>query len=337
MYPFFSRPSPRPAAAARAAIFAGTLAALGAFVAAAAPAARAAAAAAQTLASSVTCTLSTACLSETNQGAGPGLSGVAKSGSGVSGTSTSGAGVNASSSTGTGLVAASASGIAALAQSRGPTGFEVLNGGSAAGADLYALDATPGGNAIYAVSKRGIAGYFQNTSNAGVANADVALVARAGTSGARVPVFEVADSRNEAVAAFDDSGSLTIAGELFTAGGCNQGCVRTTRVVSYAPRETEPMAEDVGEATLIAGRADVRLERGFANAIDTRRPYVVTLTPEGDSRGLFVTDRTPGGFVVREAQGGRSGISFVYRISAKPYGVADVRLPVTDIAAPARP
>lgn len=332
MHPFISRPRRARAAQLRSIAFAGAVALLGAVAVAHSPAAGGVAAVTRT----VTCSLTSACLAEINDSSGPGLTGGSKSGPGLSGYSTSGSGVKASSTSGTAVAATSTTGAATVARSGGPTSVAAYNGGSTAGADVYALDSTPGGNGIYAVSQRGIAGYFENSSSGGVADADVALVARGGTVGRRYPVVDIANAQNEAVASFDDSGDLTLAGELFTAGGCNQGCERTARVLAYAPREAEPLAEDSGEAMLVNGRADVKLERAFANAIDARRPYLVTLTPEGESRGLFVAERDARGFIVREAQGGRSQLPFAYRISGKPFGVADVRLPLTEVRSPQR-
>jgi hypothetical protein len=308
MLPFFHHQSESPVGM-RAVAFAGAVA-FAAFIATHPSAARGALAAAGSV---VSCSLPTACLAETNHAAGPALT--------------------AASAKGAGLVATSTYATGAIVRSAAQSGLEAYNAGSVAGADVYALDSTPHGNAIYAISKRGIAGYFENTSNAGVADTEPTLVARAGTSSTRAAVLDVADANNAAVASFDDSGNLTLAGQLFTSGGCSQGCARK-RILSYATREAQPMSEDVGEATLVAGRAEVSLEPSFSSTIDVRRPYLVTLTPEGESRGLFVAARSPNGFVVREAQGGRSYIPFSYRISAKPYGIPDIRLPVAELAAP---
>ncbi len=52
--------------------------------------------------------------------------------------------------------------------------------------------------------------------------------------------------------------------------------------------------------------------------IDDRTAYHVFLTPEGDSKGLYVTEESPAGFVVRESSGGRSTLAFEYRILARP-------------------
>jgi len=52
----------------------------------------------------------------------------------------------------------------------------------------------------------------------------------------------------------------------------------------------------------------------------------VFVTPEGDSRGLY-TQQTSDGFQVRENGGGRSSLTFDYRIIAKPLDMKATRLP----------
>ena len=101
------------------------------------------------------------------------------------------------------------------------------------------------------------------------------------------------------------------------------------RVDTFAPQATEPTLEDFGEAQLVDGVATVPVDPRFASAMDTTTRYFVTLTPEGDCKGLYVADRTPAQFVVRELQGGRSSIAFTYRIVAKPLGSDAERLPAS--------
>jgi hypothetical protein len=98
-------------------------------------------------------------------------------------------------------------------------------------------------------------------------------------------------------------------------------------VVAYSPRVSRPTMEDVGEAQLRNGEAYVKLDPTFAQTIDARAGYLVFITPNGDSRGLYTTLKTASGFVVRENSGGRSTIAFDYRIVAKPYDSSAARLP----------
>jgi hypothetical protein len=76
--------------------------------------------------------------------------------------------------------------------------------------------------------------------------------------------------------------------------------------------------EDFGEAQLVNGRGYVRLDTALSDVIDNRNAYQVFLTPEGDSKGLYVTQKSPAGFAVRESSGGHATLAFAYRILAKP-------------------
>jgi hypothetical protein len=99
-------------------------------------------------------------------------------------------------------------------------------------------------------------------------------------------------------------------------------------VSAYNASETLPIMEDFGEAQLVDGHAAVSLEKTFATTIDSKRSYLVFITPEGDCNVLYVATKTPAGFVVREAKGGRSTLAFQYRIVAHPFGDSSARLAV---------
>jgi hypothetical protein len=55
----------------------------------------------------------------------------------------------------------------------------------------------------------------------------------------------------------------------------------------------------------------------------------VFLTANGDTHGLFVARKTAVGFAVHENEGGRSTVSFDYRIVATALGHAGQRMAVT--------
>ncbi len=121
-------------------------------------------------------------------------------------------------------------------------------------------------------------------------------------------------------------GDVLVTGEVYTAGSCHSGCSKTRQQASFVSRSSQPTIDDVGESALRDGAAHVALAADFANAIDTHKSYVVLLTPEGDAP-LYVTNRNATGFEVRQMGGGHSSVQFAYRIVAKPFAVADERLP----------
>jgi hypothetical protein len=68
------------------------------------------------------------------------------------------------------------------------------------------------------------------------------------------------------------------------------------------------------------------LDRTFAQTVDVSSDYHVFLTPVGDCRGLYISQRTATGFEVHELGGGQSNVSFDYRIVALRRGFENVRL-----------
>jgi hypothetical protein len=137
---------------------------------------------------------------------------------------------------------------------------------------------------------------------------------------------------NGALMSLDGTGDLTIKGTLTQMGTpliMNQSNAGR-QVITFAGQEASPSIEDVGEAMLIRGYASVQIDPTFASTMDPQTSYVVFVTPEGDSNGLYVTAKTHAGFVVRENRGGNSSIEFSYRIVGKPAGAARVRLPFAD-------
>ena len=94
----------------------------------------------------------------------------------------------------------------------------------------------------------------------------------------------------------------------------------------YAVQSPENWFEDFGSGQLSGGSAVITLEPTFAQTVNTGAEYHVFLTPNGDSRGLFVTAKSATSFEVREQGGGASSVTFDYRIVAKRKGYEGVRM-----------
>lgn len=88
----------------------------------------------------------------------------------------------------------------------------------------------------------------------------------------------------------------------------------------------ESWFEDAGSGQLSNGEALVNIEAVFGETVNTGMEYHVFLTPNGDCKGLYVVQKSPSSFVVRELGGGTSSIAFDYRIMAKRKGFEQLRL-----------
>ena len=181
---------------------------------------------------------------------------------------------------------------------------------------------TIGGIGVVGVAALGVGGGFFS-SDPKLAGVDITN----GGGGAIIDAFGGNGGLTE-VMSLDNAGNMALAGDLQT-DGTPMSITPTSagrKVLTYAPQQSVRTVEDVGEAQLIGGQAIVRLEPTFASAMDTRSPYLVFITPQGKTSGLYVTEKTRLGFVVREYNGA-SSIAFDYRIVAKPYGSAAQRMP----------
>jgi hypothetical protein len=101
----------------------------------------------------------------------------------------------------------------------------------------------------------------------------------------------------------------------------------------YSMESPESWFEDFGEARLVNGKAEVRIDPGFAAVV--QGPYHVFITPCGDSNGLYVSSRTRKSFGVREQQRGKSTLVFSYRIVAKRKDIRGLRF--VKVKSPERP
>lgn len=98
------------------------------------------------------------------------------------------------------------------------------------------------------------------------------------------------------------------------------------KVALYAVEAPENWFEDFGSGQLVNGSARVELESIFAQTVDTELDYHVFLTPNGESKGLYVKQKTATSFEVRENEGGTSNLAFDYRIVARRRGYENIRL-----------
>lgn len=151
------------------------------------------------------------------------------------------------------------------------------------------------------------------------------------------------DSGNPGVAAGVFAGDVLVNGTLTVTGGVNSAAIRHrdgSHRRLYSLESPESWFEDFGEARLVKGRADVKLDPSFL-AVVSMDKYHVFLTPYGESNGLYVSRRGKKGFEVKERRPRKASVSFSYRIVAKRADIdgkrfAKVTLPEARVIRPAR-
>src|SRR5580658_8463598 len=259
----------------------------------------------------------------------------AAGGDGVSGNSTRGVGVygydNATSGTSVGVTGQSTSsggyGVVGTSPNdgvygdvAGPSttgGNSILfyagvwgDTGGCGGCDYYGVTGTADNN---------IAGLFVNTSND-----FTTLYIQNNGSGGKGTVLET--HGNAGTCTIDTGGSVGCTGKVGADASVDGGA---RKVSLYAVQSPENWFEDFGSGTLASGAVTIALDATFAQTINTITGYHVFLTPNGDCKGLYISQKSAASFQVRELGGGSSSVAFDYRIVARRSGYENVRL--TDV------
>ena len=317
-----------------------------------------------TIAATTSCSTVAACVMGTNSSSGPGVSGSSKTGFGISGISMSNHGVNGTSVSSFGVVGITTENATSTGNARAgvygedlSTNKNKLNSGVAGtsaygyggsftskyGIGLYASGIMTS-NGLYSV---GSLGAFDNEFDLPPPAAEYpsggvsAAITGTSTYSFNGDYFgtdwngigcdverDPSEDKCRVTSTIDARGRATFASGTSTA----TTLLRTKSTIgkdltSYGARTSSPTLEDFGQGSLRQGVAHIVLEPAYASTIDPHS-YMVFITPQGDSRGLYTTAITPRTFDVRENGGGRSSLVFSYRIVGRPLDTAAQRLPL---------
>ena len=236
-----------------------------------------------------------------------------------------GTAVYGSSSTGNGVVALSTSNAGIYASSPSTAGYFYGSNGTGIYAEglntgVYAV----GGSSYPGAGVKAAGGYYGVDAN-----------------GTHNGVFASMSGNDYAIVAFGilTGGGLYASGKAgnyagffvgdFAASGTKSAAVKFDNGeyhMLYAQESPENWFEDFGTVQVVNGLAVINIDPTFAQTVNTTVEYHVFLTPGGDCRGLYVTNKTPASFEIRELQNGKSYISASYRIVAKRKGYENLRL-----------
>ena len=249
-----------------------------------------------------------------------GVTMTAKGGNGVTGVATG------SSTTASGVYGNSKSGNGVYGRSTNAYGVY----GTSTNVDgVYGTSSNSSG--VYGYSDESFGVTAESNVNSGGLQGASALSAYGDT--ANTNLFEAYNSPNAKGCGIDPSADLSCDGTISGAAvRVRHHASNGRHVLTYASESATATIEDVGTARISGGVANVRIDPDFASVMDGKW-YCVFLTPLGDTRGLYVSMKTPSGFQVHENERGKTSVDFDYRIVAHPLDAKNDRLPL----APAMP
>jgi len=161
------------------------------------------------------------------------------------------------------------------------------------------------------------AGVFLNNSS----NWSTLYVSNASSGGSGLFKTLMASSA-DGTCGIGSGGSLSCTGPIKSLASAGNGA-RT--VETYGVQSPENWMEDFGTGQLERGVAVVSIDPTFAETVSGTADYHVFITPNADSKGLYVINKTTTSFEVRESSGGTSSLSFDYRIVARRRGYEALR------------
>jgi hypothetical protein len=217
----------------------------------------------------------------------------------------------------------------AAVNSPGGVGLYGGSQGGSSGAGVAGVRSGAGGYAVQANNTTGVALFAQG--NPSIEARDGAVTGN--------PILYEGISPKGTVFTIDSKGDAKFAGKVTAsqiagATTAEQATITGQRVTTYNSASTTPTLEDVGEMGLVGGRGAVRFDARFASTMQSAR-YLVFVTPQGPIAGsLYVTQKTPFGFAVRETLPDRSNVAVDYRVVVQPFGAARERLPIAPAPSP---
>jgi hypothetical protein len=126
-------------------------------------------------------------------------------------------------------------------------------------------------------------------------------------------MFQAVNNYTRGFCFIDSNGDLECSGNIGASVPLDGGKRQVAMPAIQSPKN---WFEDAGEAQLSNGRAVVTLDSDFIQTVNTNEKYEVFLTPYGECKGLYVTNRTANSFEVHELDGGAASVSFGFRIMA---------------------
>jgi hypothetical protein len=97
------------------------------------------------------------------------------------------------------------------------------------------------------------------------------------------------------------------------------------RVVTYTTSSTTIDVSTKGVGRLVNGTATIIFDKNFSKLLSKLTPAVVTITPMGETNGVYVNNVTENGFTIKENKGGKATVDFYWiAIGEKEIATSDL-------------
>jgi hypothetical protein len=102
--------------------------------------------------------------------------------------------------------------------------------------------------------------------------------------------------------------------------------------VMYTLVSPEMTIQTYGIGQMSAGKANINFDDAFASVVSDDEPIIVTITPIGESEGVYLSNVDSKGFSAVENRNGKSSVQFMWVAIGKRKGYENISLPADVIA-----
>ena len=99
------------------------------------------------------------------------------------------------------------------------------------------------------------------------------------------------------------------------------------KTTTYASTSTTVDVSTKGTGTLVNGKAFIPFEDKYSNIIAEDKPIIVTVSPMGESNGVYIAEVTKNGFTVKENNNGSSNVTFYWIAIGEKYDAKEFVIP----------
>lgn len=99
------------------------------------------------------------------------------------------------------------------------------------------------------------------------------------------------------------------------------------KVATYVPTSTTVDISTKGTGKLANGYAKITFDKAYSELVSNNKPVIVTVSPMGETKGVYVMEVTNNGFVVKENGNGNSNASFYWIAIGEKQNAIDMNIP----------
>jgi len=173
-----------------------------------------------------------------------------------------------------------------------------------------------------------ITGASRTTSNTNTINTSIGIAAQGGFLGSHVKGNQFGlITKGDLVGQYTDGSSISNKG---------YAVVNTTKegnkTITYAATSTTVDVSTKGTGKLVNGSAKIAFDANYSQLTAKDKPVIVTVTPMGETKGVYIAEVTNDGFIVKENGNGTSNASFYWIAIGEKNNASELNVPAELLA-----